>query len=75
MAVFVVDVGTTLSSFNEHHVNCFKVIRFCLSFLEKNYLGQRNLVYPCQFFSYKTQTENCRKAALCSLIFAVGSFL
>lgn len=47
VAVFVADVGTT-SSFDKHHVNCFKIIRFCLSFLEKKYLGQRNLFYPCQ---------------------------
>lgn len=47
MAVFVADAGTTLSC-NKLDINCFKSIRFCLSFLEKKYLGQRNLISACQ---------------------------
>lgn len=73
VAVFVVDVGTALS-FNRHHVNCFKIIRFCLSFLEKNYLGQRNVVYPCQLLVTRLELKTVERQ-LVGLLFHVGNFV
>lgn len=72
-AAFVADVGTTLS-FNKHHVNCFKIIRFCLSFLEKNYLGHRNLAYPCQLLVTRLDL-NTAERQLIGLLFDGGSFV
>lgn len=65
MAGFVAGFGTS-STLNRHHVNCFKIIRFCLSFLEKIFRAEESCL-SLSAFSYKTGFENCRKAAYWSV--------
>lgn len=73
VAVFVADFGTALP-FNRYHVNCFKRIRFCLSFLGKNYIGQSNLAYPCQVLVTRLDLKTVERQ-LIGLLFDVSSFV